>query len=113
MFQETMILHIRKAYIPLEQKTSRIGGLRWSIPPMKNFALGIPTCWYLKTLTFALPPMRPLKFAFPLTQNPNASHWNVARIGFPGIKAWVGHVHFMLFVPILFALGSQHEHSFQ
>ena len=25
-------------------------------PQCHNFALGIPTCWYLKTLTFPLPP---------------------------------------------------------
>ena len=30
-----------------------------------------------------------------------------------GIVARVGHVHFMLFVSILFALGSQREGSFQ
>ena len=33
--------------------------------------LGIPTCWYLKTRKFALPPMR----------NPNASQWNITYVG--------------------------------
>ena len=36
--------------------------LRWSSPPQRqNFALGIPTCWYLKSR----------KFALPRTRNPN------------------------------------------
>ena len=69
----------------------------------KTLALGIPRCWYRKMLKFALSP----------TRNPNASQWNIARVGSPGIGARVGHVHFMLFVSISFALGSQCEHRFQ
>ena len=95
-----------KAYIPLQRKT-------WTIPPTRNFALGIPTCWYLETLKFALPPMRMLKFVLPPTLNPNAGRWNIGWVGSPGVAAHVGHVHFMLFVSISFALGSQRERSFQ
>ena len=53
------------------------------------------------------------KFVLPTTRNPNASQWNIGCVGSPGIGACVGHVHFMLFVPISFALGSQRECSFQ
>ena len=40
---------------------------------LQKFALAIPTCWYLKTLKFALPP----------TQIPNESQWNIGCIGSP------------------------------
>ena len=36
----------------------RIGALRWprpQTPDWQNFALGKPTCWYLKTRNIALP----------------------------------------------------------
>ena len=53
-----------------------------------------------------------LKFALHLTQNPNVSQSNVGCVESPGIGARVGHLHFMLFVSFLFALGSQRECSF-
>ena len=63
-------------------------------PQRHNFALGIPTRWYLKTRKFALPPTPNLKFEFLPTQNPNASQWNIGCIGSSGVGACVGHVHF-------------------
>ena len=50
------------------------------------------------TLKFALPPTPTLKFALPPT---------------PMWGAGVGHVHFMFFVLISFALGSQRKPSIQ
>ena len=44
---------------------------------------------------------------------PNAWRWNIGCVGSPWIGAHVGHLHFMLFVSISFALGSQREHSLQ
>ena len=109
-----------KAYIPLQGKTPRIGGSLWAIPPMRNFALEIPIFWYLKslaeptqTLKFALPPMRTLKFVLPPMQTPNASRWNIGRIGSPTQGAGVGHVHFMLLVSFLVALGTQRKCDIQ
>ena len=55
----------------------------------QNFALGIPTCWYLKMLKFALPPTRHLKLTFHPTQNIKESQWNIGGVGSSG----VGHVH--------------------
>ena len=43
---------------------------------------------------------------------PNANQWNIGGIGFSGVGARVGHVHFMLFVSILCALGTQRKHVF-
>ena len=37
---------------------------------------------------------------------PNASRWNIGRIGSPPIGAHVGHVDYKLFVSISFGLGS-------
>ena len=68
---------------------------RWAAHQTRKFALAIPTCWYLKTLKFALPPTRNIKFALPPTQNPNASQWNIGCVGSPMQNFCVGHVHFM------------------
>ena len=76
-------------------------------PQCHNFALGIPTCWYKKTLKFVLPPTLMLKFALPPTSTPNASRWNIGSVGSPIGGAGIGHVDFMLFVSISFALVSQ------
>ena len=46
-------------------------------------------------------------------RNPNANRWNIGRVGSPHFGAHVGHGHFMLFVSISFALGSQSERGFQ
>ena len=48
----------------------------------ESLASGIPTCWYLKTLKFALPP----------TQTPNANRWNIGRVRSPTQNSRVGHV---------------------
>ena len=80
---------------------------------MRNFALGIPTCWYLKMLKLALPSMQILKFAFDPTRNTNASQWNIGCVGSPKLFSHVGHVLFMLFVLISFVLVTQRKPSLQ
>ena len=80
-------------------------------PQRHNIALPIPTCWYLNTLKFALPPTQILKFALPPMRNPNGSQWNIGC--FQTQNVCVGHVYFMLFVSTSFALGSQRKCSFQ
>ena len=55
----------------------------------------------------ALPPTPKLKIAFHPTQNPNASQWNIGCVGSHMQISRVGHVHFIFFVLISFALGSQ------
>ena len=92
-----------KAYIPLRRKNTRFGPLRWAVPPTREFCLGIPTCWYLKMLKLALPPV----------QTSNTSRWNIRGVGSLGVGSNIGHVHFMLFVSLSLALGSQREHNFQ
>ena len=82
-------------------------------PQRHNFELGIPTYWYLKMLKFVLPPTRMLKFVLPPMSIPNASRWNIGGVGSPTQGAGVGHVDFMLFVLISFALVTQCEPSFQ
>ena len=84
----------------------RVGALHWTRPQHNNFALGIPTCWYLKTRKFALPLTPNLKFAFPPRPNPNASQWNIGCVGFQTQISHVGHVHFIFCVLISFALGT-------
>ena len=47
------------------------------------------------------------------TRNPNACRWNIGCVGCATREAGVGHVHFMFFVLISFALGIQSKPSFQ
>ena len=86
-----------------DAKLLALGPLVGLDPQRQNFALGILTCRYQKTL----------KFALPLTRTPNASQWNIGYVGSPGVGARVGHVHFMLFIFCSLALGTQCEPSFQ
>ena len=75
-------------------------------PQRHNFALGIPKCWYLKMLKFALPPMRPLKLALTcITPTPNGIRWNIGGVGWHWPCSFhVVCVHFM---------ANQRELSFQ
>ena len=81
-----------------------------------NFALGIPSCWYfgananhligvladakpkIGVLADVKPKRKPVEYRL---------HW------VPTQNSGVGHVHFMFFVLISFALGSQRKPSFQ
>ena len=94
---------LHKAYISLQRKTTGVGALRLVRPPTRWFCVTYTTM-YLKMLKFALPPMPTPKFALPPTRNPNASQWNIGCVGSPAQIFRVGHVHFMLFIPFLFAL---------
>ena len=82
-------------------------------PQHHDFSLEIPTFWYPKTLKFALPPTQNLKFALLPMQNPNVSQWNKGCVGFQTQNFHVGHVDFMLFVLISFALVTQRKPSLQ
>ena len=44
---------------------------------------------------------------------PNANRWNIGRVGSPTQNSRIGHVDFMLFVFISFALVTQHKTSLQ
>ena len=103
LVQNTFKMDHSKAYIPLQRKKVALGPGVGLAPQRHYFALGIPTCWYLKMLKFAFPPM----------QNPNASQWNIGCVGSMALGLCVGHVHFIFFVLISFALGSQRKRSFQ
>ena len=53
-------------------------------PRRQNFALGIPTCWYLganANPVICVLPDANLKFVFYPTRNPNASQWNIGCVG--------------------------------
>ena len=54
-----------------------------------------------------------LKVAFYPTRNPNASQWNIGCIGSLALGLCVGHVRFIFFVLISFALGSRCKRNFQ
>ena len=60
-----------------------------------------------------LEPTQSFKFALPPTPNPDASQWNIGCVGSLALGLCVGHVHFIFFVLISFALGSRRKHSFQ
>ena len=61
----------------------------------------------------AFTPTQNIKFVFPSTQNPNTSQWNIGCVGSLALGLCVGHVHFIFFVLISFALGTKRKRSFQ
>ena len=67
----------------------------FALGPGHNFALPIPTCWYLKMLKFALPSTLMLKFALPPMPTPNASQLNIGCVGSPTQNFRDGNVHFI------------------
>ena len=103
----------RKPIFHCDTKPFALGPRVGLDPQSHNFALGILSCWYLKALKFVLPLTPNLKFALPPTRTPNASQWNIGWVRLPGVGAGVGHVDFMLFVLISFALVTQCEPSLQ
>ena len=97
-----------KAYIPPERKIPVSGAGVGQCPRRPNFALGIPTYWYLKCENLryptpnprrqtpdakpptpnprrqtpdAKPPTPNLNFALAPTPNPDASQWNIGCVG--------------------------------
>ena len=54
-----------------------------------------------------------LKFAPLPTQDPNASQWNIGCVGSLALGLCVGHVHFIFFVLISFALDTRCKPIFQ
>ena len=72
----------------------------------QNFALEIPTCWYILVLPNA-------KICVSPDATPDASQWNIGGVGPSGVGAGIGHVHFVFFVLISFAFCSQRKPSFQ
>ena len=46
-------------------------------------------------------------------RNPNESQWNIGCVGSQTQSSGVGHVHFMFFVLISFAFGSQRKPRIQ
>ena len=63
-------------------------------------------------LKFAFSPTQNIVFVSP-TQNPNVSQWNIGCVGSLALGLCVGHVHFIFFGLISFALGSRRKRSFQ
>ena len=53
-----------------------------------------------------------LKFALPPAPTPDVSQWNIGGVGSSGVGVGVGHVHFMLFMSISFASGTQRKPVF-
>ena len=90
---------------------------RWDFalgqPPNSKIRVGNTNMLVCKNAKICVTPTRNIKFGLPPTQTPNASQWNIVWVGSPGIGSHVGHVHFMFFVLISFAFGSQRKPSFQ
>ena len=108
------------AYIPPERKIPGVGGWRWAVHPTLEFCVsqrkiyqhvGIFCVTWRTSFTFHR--TRNLKVAFYPTRNPNASQWNIGCVGSLALGLCVGHVHFIFFVLISFAMGSRRKRSFQ
>ena len=104
--EATILLPLLKPIFHCDAKPFALGPAVGLDPQRYNFVLGIPTCWYLKTLKFALPPTirKNLHYPGPYANSQRepveySSHW-VSQSWF-----CIGHVDFMLFVLFLVELG--------
>ena len=68
---------------------------------LRHLTENILTCWYILALpnakTCITPDAKP-RNRLPPTPTPDASQWNIGGVGPSGVRAGVGHVHFMLFM---------------
>ena len=96
-----------------DAKPFAFGSWRWLRPPMPQFCVGGTNMLVSKNSKICVTPTQKVKFALPPTPTPNASRWNIDGVGSPTQNSRVGHVDFMLFGSISFALGSQREPSIQ
>ena len=99
-----------KAYIPLRRKTIGVGSWRWLTPPTPHFSLGDTNM--LVSEKAKTPDAKPKICVLP-NAKPKRKPVEYRLRWVPTQNSGVGHVHFMFFVLISFALGSQHEPSFQ
>ena len=85
-------------------------------PQCYHFALKIQTCWYPKRLAYCTQsitnPTLTLMDPMLTPHRPNSSQWNIVCVVSPQVGARFGHVHFMFFVSISFALATQHKPIF-
>ena len=66
-------------------------------PRRQNFALEIPTCWYILALPNAKIDANPKICVIP-KPTPDASRWNIGGVGSKTQISCVGHVHFIFLV---------------
>ena len=85
----------------------------WVTPPTRRFCYTYTNMLVSKNAEICVTPNANFKIALAPTQNPNASHWNIGCVGYQTQNLRVGHEHFMFFVLISFAFGSQRKPSFQ
>ena len=104
-----VIIHNCKVHILLRRKKVVLGPGVGLAPQRHYFALGIPTCWYLKMLVVS----ENAKICVSPDAKPNASQWNIGCVGSLALGLCIGHVPFIFFVLISFALGSRRKCSFQ
>ena len=95
-----------KAYIPLQRKTIRVGS--WLRPQTPQFWVGYTNMLVSKTLKFALPQTRNIKFASPPTQIPNAAmEYNVRLLLVPNAKCSRWPCTFLFFGVDFICVGSR------
>ena len=111
-FQDVIYPHLLKPIFRCDTKQLASRPCIGLHPQTQRFCVTYTNiCWFLKTLKFALPQTRNIKFAFVPTQTLNANQWNIGCFGSPTNNVCVGHVHFMFFVLISFAFGGQRKPS--
>ena len=99
-------------YSTATQNTWRLGLALGNAPDARILRLRyqhVGIFWRYLTLKFALAPTQNLKFVLAPTPTPDAIQWNIGGVGPSGVGAGVGHVHFMLFMSISFASGTQRK----
>ena len=104
---DNTIFTTNKAYIPLQRKIPGVGGWRWAMPSTPGFCIG-----NTNMLERTQPDAKP-KICVLLDTKPKRKPVEYRLRLVPMQNSGVGHVHFMFFVLISFALGSQRKQKFQ
>ena len=106
-----------QGFIPIfhcDAKTFTLGPGVGLDPQCHNFALGIPTSWYLKTAKICIIPTVKHKICVTPKAKPQCEPMEYRLHWVPNTQFLrISHVHFMLFVLISFALVTQREPSLQ
>ena len=111
-----LLLSILKPILLWDAKYLASGVGVGQCPRRQNFALEIPTCWYLGAnakCKICVTPNTKYKICVTPDANPDASQWNIGGVGFATQDFRAGYVHFMLFMSISFASGTQRKLVFQ
>ena len=104
---------ILKPIFHYDAKNTWVWPSRWAIPPMREFCDGHTNMLVSKNANISITPNKNTEICVTPNANPLSEHVEYRSRWSPTQNSHFGHVDFMLFVLISFALGNQQEPSLQ